>query len=150
MPQSHSCVLVHFAFSTKNRRRLIEPEIETELYPFLGGVFKDCDCPALAIGGTEDHLHILCRLAKTVSQAEIMEEAKTRSSKWIKSKGPQYQKFYWQAGYGAFSIGQSQADVVKRYIARQKQHHKKVTFQEEYLALIKKYDVEFDERYMWD
>mgnify|MGYP001568160075 CR=1 FL=1 len=124
MPQSLSCVLVHFVFSTKNRQRLILPEIEADLHAFLGGIFRDCGSPALTVGGAEDHVHILSLLAKTMSQSAMMEEAKTRSSKWIKRKGNAYRQFYWQSGYGAFSIARSKVAALRGYIARQKQHHR--------------------------
>jgi putative transposase len=150
MPQSLSLILVHLVFSTKNREPLIRSEIEGELQAFLGGIARDCGCPALAIGGTEDHRHLLCSLSRTRTVASLVEDLKTRSSKWIKTKGPAYAGFSWQAGYGAFSIGKSQIGVVLRYIMNQKQHHRKLSFQDEFRALLRKYDVAYDERYIWD
>jgi REP element-mobilizing transposase RayT len=98
----------------------------------------------------EDHVHLLFRLGRKRSLAEIVEEVKKSSSKWIKTKGPQYKDFYWQSGYGAFSIGQSGIDALKAYIANQKEHHRKKTFQEEFREFLAKYQIEYDERYVWD
>ncbi|MBI3831990.1 MAG: transposase [Planctomycetes bacterium] len=150
MPQSLACILVHIVFGTKRRQRMIDAELETRLYPYLGGIFRDCASPALAIGGVEDHIHVLCFLSKSMSVAETVEEAKTRSSKWIKERGAEYRGFYWQAGYGAFSIGKSQVPALEKYIALQKQHHKKKSFEEEFVALLKKYEIEYDPKYLWD
>ena len=150
MPHSLSSILIHLIFSTKNREPLLTPEIETELYPYLASIFNAMKSPALIINGTSDHLHTLFSLSRVVTIADIVEEVKTESSKWIKTKGREFRNFHWQSGYGAFSIGQSQAPTVKRYIARQKEHHRRVTFQDEYRKFLKAYDIEYDERYVWD
>ena len=150
MPQSLSSILIHLIFSTKNREPLLTPEIETELYPYLASIFNAMKSPALIINGTSDHLHMLFSLSRVVTIADIVEEVKTESSKWIKTKGREFRNFHWQSGYGAFSIGQSQVPTVKRYIARQKEHHRHVTFQDEYRKFLKAYDIEYDERYVWD
>src|ERR1051326_5018219 len=144
MPQSLSSILIHLIFSTKNREPLLTPEIETELYPYLASIFNAMKSPALIINGTSDHLHTLFSLSRVVTIADIVEEVKTESSKWIKTKGREFRNFHWQSGYGAFSIGQSQARTVKRYIARQKEHHRHVTFQDEYRKFLKAYDIEYD------
>jgi putative transposase len=150
MPQSLSSVLVHLVFSTKNRIPLISAEIEPELHAFVGGIARDCGCSLLAAGGVEDHCHLLCSLSRTISISTLMEELKTRSSKWIKTKGVTFSGFHWQNGYGAFSIGQSQVNSLKAYFAVQKTHHKKVSFQDEFRVFLRKYEITFDERYMWD
>jgi putative transposase len=150
MPQSLSVVLVHLIFSTKEREPFIRPEIEPELHAMLGGIGRDIQCTVLAVGGTADHVHLLCLLSRTVAIASLVEELKTRSSKWVKTKGNLFAKFHWQRGYGVFSVGRSQEEQVKRYIAGQKAHHRKVTFQDEVRAFLKKYGVEYDERYVWD
>jgi len=150
MPQSLSSILIHLIFSTKNREALLTPEIETELYPYLASIFNAMKSPALIINGTSDHLHTLFSLSRVVTIADIVEEVKTESSKWIKTKGREFRNFHWQSGYGAFSIGQSQVSTVKRYITRQKEHHRHVTFQDEYRKFLKAYDIEYDERYVWD
>jgi putative transposase len=150
MPQSHAVVLVHLVFSTKNRHPWIRPEIEPELHPYLATVFRSLDSPTLTINGTFDHVHILFRLGRKIALANVVEEIKTSSSKWIKTKGAEYAKFYWQNGYGAFSIGQSGVEALKKYIARQKEHHRKKTFQDEFRTFLAKYEVDYDERYVWD
>jgi putative transposase len=150
MPQSLANVLVHIIFSTKNRTPFIKSDIEIELFPYLSSIFKACHSPAHQIGGTEDHIHVVCSLSRTITIADLLEEVKKSSSKWIKTKGPEFSRFAWQNGYGAFSIGQSQLSVVKSYIVRQKEHHRKKTFQDEFREFMKKYQIQFDERYVWD
>ena len=150
MPQSLSSVLIHLVFSTKLREPFITPAIEPELHKYLATVFRGCDSPALSIGGDRDHIHALLALARTWAVADVVEEVKTSSSKWIKTKGREFRQFHWQAGYGAFSIGQSNVAALKRYIAGQKEHHRRRSCQDEYRALLKKYDVDYDERYVWD
>ncbi len=150
MPQSLSSILIHLIFSTKNREPFITPEIETELFPYMASIFKAMKSPALIINGTADHVHSLLTLSRVVTMADLVEEVKSESSKWVKTKGRQFRNFYWQSGYGAFSIGQSQVPTLKRYIARQRQHHSSVTFQDEFRKFLKLYSVEYDERYVWD
>jgi putative transposase len=150
MPQSLANILIHIVFSTKNRAPLIRPEIEPELHPYMASICRACQCPAHAIGGTEDHIHLVCSLGRTVAVATLLEEIKKSTSKWMKTKGELYSQFSWQAGYGAFSIGQSQLDAVKKYIARQREHHRRRTFQEEFREFLAKYQVPYDERYVWD
>ena len=136
-------------FSTKNRRSIITPEVESELYAYMGGIMKNLDSRCLAAGGTENHVHLLISLSKNIALSKLMEEIKKSSSKWIKARGPGLGTFVWQEGYGAFSIGQSQVEAVRQYIARQKERHKKQTFEEEFITLLKKYQVPYDERYIW-
>lgn len=150
MSQSLSSVLIHLVFSTKNREPLITPAIEPQLHPYMASVFRGLKSPALTIDGITDHLHILFALARVISIADLVQEVKTETSKWIKKKGSEFANFHWQSGYGAFSIGQSQVTSVKRYISNQKRHHQRVTFQEEYRKFLKRYQIEYDERYVWD
>ena len=150
MPQSLAAVYVHLVYSAKNREPLIRPEIEEELRCYHAGILRELDSPMLCSNGTADHVHILLRLGRKASIAELVEELKKSSSKWIKTKGPQYQNFYWQSGYGAFSIGQSGIANLKKYIANQKEHHRKKTFQDEFRAFLAKYEIPYDERYVWD
>ncbi len=150
MPQSLASVLVHVVFSTKNRQPLIRPEIEPELHPYLATACRTLDSPTLTINGTEDHVHVLLRLGRKIALAELVQEIKTSSLKWIKTKGLPYQGFHWQNGYGAFSIGQSGVEALQAYIANQKEHHRRKTFQEEFRALLAKYRIEYDERHVWD
>jgi REP element-mobilizing transposase RayT len=150
MPQSLSSILIHLIFSTKHREPFITTKIEEELHPYMAKIFHELHTPSLAINGSGDHIHILFALGRVIAVADLVEEVKTESSKWIKTKGPEFRNFHWQNGYGAFSIGQSQVPTVKRYIARQKQHHRRVTFQDEYRKFLKAYGIDYDERYVWD
>lgn len=150
MPQSLSSILIHFVFSTKHREPFITTAIEPELHPYMAKIFRALKSPSLTIDGTTDHVHILFALGRAIRIADLVEEVKTESSKWIKTKGPEFRNFHWQAGYGAFSIGQSQVPILKRYIARQKLHHQRVTFQDEYRKFLKSYGIDYDERYVWD
>ncbi len=150
MPQSLSSVLIHLVFSTKNREPALTEAIEKELHPYMATIFRALKSPSLAIDGTTDHVHILFSLGRVIKTAELVEEVKTASSKWIKTKGPEFRGFHWQKGYGAFSIGQSQVLILKRYIARQKLHHQRITFQDEYRSFLKAYGIDYDERYVWD
>ena len=141
---------IHLVLSTKYREPLIDEAIESELYAYLGGICNQLECQPVKIGGFTDHIHILCMLSKKTALMKLVEELKSHSSKWIKTKGEIYLNFYWQGGYGAFSVNPAEMDVVVRYIENQKEHHRKKSFQEEYRAFLKKYEVEYDERYVWD
>ena len=148
MPQSLSRVLLHFVFSTKNRRPIINKEIQGHLHAYLTGILKNLKCPSLQTGGTEDHVHILCSLSRTIAISDVLEEIKKSSSKWMKTK--EVQEFSWQTGYGAFSIGESQVDRLIHYIQSQHEHHKEISFQDEFRKFLKLYNIEYDERYVWD
>jgi REP element-mobilizing transposase RayT len=150
MPQSLSSILVHLVFSTKNREPFITPAIESELHPYMATVLRELKSPSLAIDGSNDHVHVLFSLARVVTVADLVEELKTSTSKWIKTKGHEFRNFHWQTGYGAFSIGQSNLEILKRYIRNQKAHHQRVTFQDEYRKFLKSYGIDYDERYVWD
>lgn len=148
MPQSLANVLVHLVFSTKDRTPYLTSDIRRELFPYMGGVLRNIECPVLQIGGVEDHVHILLRLSRTISLAQLVEKTKTSTSKWIKTKGPA--DFAWQAGYGAFSVQQNETDRVIRYLQGQEEHHRTVSFQDELRGLLNEAGLAFDERYMWD
>lgn len=141
---------IHLVFSTKHRQPLIYPPVEAELHSYLGGICNNLECQAIKVGGYTDHVHILCMLSKKIALMKLVEEVKSHSSKWIKTKGECYENFYWQDGYGAFSVNPSEVEKVVAYIANQHAHHGKKDFQEEYRAFLKKYDTEYDERYVWD
>jgi putative transposase len=141
---------LHIIFSTKHRAALINDKVEEDLYAYLGGICKNLDCQPIKIGGYVDHVHVLCMLSKKIALVKLLEELKSHSSKWIKTKGAGLENFYWQDGYGAFSVNPSEIDAVIKYIANQKEHHIKTTFQDEYRAFLKKYKVEYDERYVWE
>jgi len=150
MPQSLSKVLVHIIFSTKNRHNFISKEIKDELCRYISGILKNIKSEPVMINGVSDHIHILCTLPRTITQAGLLEEIKKSSSKWIKTKYRSFEKFAWQSGYGIFSVSSSLIKNVVTYIKNQEEHHKKVTFQEEFILFLKKYNIEYDERYLWD
>ncbi|CAN5341327.1 IS200/IS605 family transposase [soil metagenome] len=141
---------MHIIFSTKYREPFIQEPVEAELHAYLGGICKNLECHPIKIGGYTDHIHILCMLSKKITLMKLLEDVKSPSSKWMKTKGSDYENFYWQNGYGAFSVNPAEVDTVINYIANQKEHHKTKTFQDEYRAFLKKYHVEYDERYVWD
>ena len=141
---------VHIVFRTKYGIPFIDEQLEGELFKYLGGICNELECQVIQVGGHKDHIHILCKLSKKIALAQLVEKLKSHSSKWVKTKGQKYKKFYWQNGYGAFSVNPSEVDVVIHYIANQREHHTKRKFKEEYSAFLKKYDVDYDERYVWD
>ena len=150
MPRSLSSILIHLIFSTKNREPVLTPVIQTELHPYIAVTLDNLGCPSLQVGGVEDHVHLFFGLSRTRTVAGVVETVKTSSSKWIKTKGADFADFHWQAGYGAFSVNQSDADEVAAYICNQARHHQKLTFQEEYRRMLERYHVAFDEKYVWD
>jgi REP element-mobilizing transposase RayT len=150
MSQSLVKNLIHLVYSTKCRQPWISPEHRAGLYAYQAGIFKEWESPALLIGGVEDHVHALFSLSKNHALKKIVEEVKKGSSKWMKTEGPRIADFYWQAGYGAFSVSQSNVESVFRYIQNQEEHHRKITFQDELRELFLRHGVEFDERYVWD
>lgn len=151
MPQSLAKILVHVVFSTKDRRPFLrDKSLREELHRYLGGILAHHDCQTLIIGGVEDHVHLLTTLSRTGTAAEMVKEVKRGSSLWLKTKTPDLQDFAWQNGYGIFSIGFSQVDAVRNYIADQEEHHRRVSFQDEFREFLKRYEVAFDERYVWD
>ncbi len=150
MPQSLAYNYIHITFSNKNRKKIIRDDIKNELFDYLGGICSHLECNPIRVGGHKDHVHIFCLLSKKVPLITLMEELKKNSSKWIKTKSNFYKNFYWQTGYGAFSVSPKQTEIVVNYINNQEDHHKKKTFQEEYRAFLKEYGVTYDERYVWD
>lgn len=150
MPQSLASILIHIIFSTKNREPLILPEISQELYSYITGIARTHESLVHEIGGIEDHVHLLISLPRTLPLSKLIEEVKKGSSKWIKTKGEIYSKFAWQYGYGAFSIGQSAYENLRKYIQTQQIHHKKISFQDEYRVFLKKYHINYNEEYVWD
>jgi putative transposase len=149
MPQSLARNVIHLIFSTKNREPFILTEIRDELLRYLTGTLNALKCPTIKVGGVADHVHIfLFCLSRTMPLSKVVEEVKKSSSKWMKEQG--VAGFYWQNGYGAFSVSPSNEGAVKGYIGRQEEHHKTKTFQEEYREFLKKHNIEWDERYVWD
>ena len=150
MPQSLAKVYVHIIFSTKNRKPFITKDITNELYAYIAGILKNLKSDVIKINGTQDHLHILCTLPRTITIAKVLEETKKSSSKWIKTKGVKWVKFAWQDGYGIFSISESDLIETTSYIANQENHHKRLSFKEELKKFLEDYGIEYDERYLWD
>lgn len=149
MSQSLVKIIVHVVFSTKNRVDIITPEIEARLYGYIEGIIRNNKARMIIAGGTANHIHILISIGRC-DIAELVGDIKRDSSSWIEKQGDQFRGFYWQRGYGAFSIGESQVPAVSRYIRDQKTHHTKQSYQDEFRALCRKYGVEIDERYCWD
>jgi putative transposase len=147
MPQLLSNVYVHVVFGTKHRQPLIHEEIQKELYDYIAGICSRLDCPVLQIGGVADHVHVLSVFSRTVTVAQLLQEIKQSSSSWVKY--PSMSNFYWQDGCGGFGVSASALNTVKRYIANQKEHHSKATYQEEYLRILKEEGVKYDERCLW-
>jgi len=147
MPQSLSLVIVHVIFSTKDRAEVLNKNISPELYLYLATIARNLDCECYRAGGASNHVHLAIRLSRTITIAKLIEELKTSSTKWLKSHLP---NFSWQRGYGAFSVGPSDLPALLAYIDTQEEHHRKHSFEDEFRALLKKYGVEHDERYMWD
>ena len=141
---------VHIVFSTKHRQVFIHDDIEEELFAYMGGICNRLGCTVLKVGGYRDHVHILCMLSTKIALMKLLEEVKSHSSKWIKTKGEALQGFYWQNGYGAFSVNPTDVEIVVNYIAKQREHHTKTSFKNEYRKFLKKYRVEYDEKYVWD
>lgn len=150
MSQSLSSVLVHTIFSTKLRNPLIKKEIRSDLYAYIAGISQKQKSYVHEIGGVDDHVHMLITLPRTIALSDLLEEIKKSSSKFIKTRGPEYREFSWQKCYGAFSIGQSGYENLRKYIQNQEEHHKKVSFQDKFRSFLKKYNVSFDENYVWD
>lgn len=151
MAQSLSKIYIHVVFSTKGRENhLADERIRKEMHAYLATVLKEYDSPALLINGTDNHVHILCLLSRNFALAKIIGETKRNSSKWVKTKGPQFNGFGWQNGYGAFSVSSSNVEAVRNYIARQEQHHERMTFQDEFREFLVKHGIKFDERHLWD
>src|SRR2546422_1928190 len=140
----------HCVFSTKERRRVITPALRERLWPFLGGIARQNKMKAIEIGGVEDHVHILLSLPATISIAKALQLIKGGSSKWVHETFPEHGLFAWREKYGAFSVSVSQLDNVIGYIKGQEEHHRKITFQEEFVALLKKHGIQYDEQYLWD
>ena len=150
MPQSLSYLLVHVVFSTKDRAPVLEASVRRPLHAYLATVARNAACECYRVGGIADHVHFAIRLSRTTTMAKLVEELKTASSKWLKTQSSALGAFAWQRGYGAFSVGHPHLDELLHYIDTQEEHHRTRTFQEEYIAFLKKYGIEYDERYVWD
>ena len=151
MPQSLAQIYIHLVFSTKERQAYLQDlTLRKEMHDYLGGACNGLNCPVLRVGGVADHVHVLFRLGRSISVADLVKEVKRESSKWVKTKAASAQDFSWQNGYGAFSISPSHVDAVRVYIEEQEEHHRDVSFQDEFRRLLTKYGLEWDERFVWD
>ena len=150
MAQSLSKLFVHIIFHVKNNACAIHPRDKQELFAYIGSIIKDNESIPILINGVEDHVHILCVMSKNIALAKMVEEIKRHSSRWIKTKDKKYRSFAWQGGYGGFSVSPSLHDKTKHYIEKQEEHHKKMTFKEEYLLFLKEYGIEYNEQYLWN
>ena len=149
MGQSLSKQYTHIIFHIKTTSVKIRSKEKQGLYAYIGAIIKDRQSIPIIINGVEDHIHILCVLSKNISLADFLEDIKKYSSRWIKTKDNYYKNFAWQGGYGGFSVSPSLHDKTKKYIENQEEHHKKMTFREEYLLFLKEYEIEYDENYLW-
>lgn len=151
MPQSLAKIYLHLVFSTKDRApSLSKRELRQETHAYLAGACRKLGSPSLIVGGVEDHVHILCYMSRTLAVADLVKEVKRESSKWIKTKDGVSSGFRWQGGYGAFSVSPSHVDKLRKYIANQEAHHRHESFQDEFLRLLRKYGVSYDEKYLWE
>jgi REP element-mobilizing transposase RayT len=151
MPQSLANMIVHLVFSTKDREACFtDAEKMNSMHAYLGGISAKLECPTIVIGGVADHVHILARMSRTISLADWAKELKRASTIWMQGEWPEFATFHWQAGYGAFSVSQSNTDAVVKCIRNQPEHHRTRTFQEEFRAMLRKHGIECDERYVWD
>ena len=151
MPQSLAKVLVHVVFSTKQRRGLLQADdLRDQMHRYLAGISDRLNCPPVIVGGAEDHVHLLARQSRTITLADWVKELKRASSIWAKKKTSQWSCFQWQAGYGAFSVSQSRRSQVKQYIESQIEHHRQLSFQDEFRELLRKHEIEYDEQYIWE
>lgn len=150
MPQSLAQILVHLVFSTKYREPLLADTYRDELHAYIGGIVANHKGTLLKAGSVSDHIHLLIAHPRTCAPADLVQEVKTGSSKWLKTKSPSLAQFHWQNGYGIFSVSPFHRPVVEKYIANQAEHHRVKTFKEEYRRMLEEHEVEYDERYVWD
>jgi len=149
MPHSYSNLLIHVAFSTKGRARSIDAPIQPDLWAYMGGIVREMRGTARLINGVQDHVHMLISLPADISLADCLRVVKTNSSRWIHEAFPHHRSFAWQTGYGAFSVSASNEKQVFRYIQDQERHHRRMTFEEEFISLLRKHAISFDERFLW-
>lgn len=150
MPQSLAKLYVHLVFSTKNRQPTLDVTIRPRVHAYLAQAVRDLGSPWVVVGGVADHVHFLFDFGRDQRPVDYVERAKRESSKFVKTLGDQHRGFYWQRGYGLFSVGPADRDAAEAYVRNQEEHHRTRTFQEEFRGLLQRYDVPFDERYVWD
>jgi REP element-mobilizing transposase RayT len=150
MPSSYTCLRYHLIWSTKHREPLIADDLREQLLQYIGGICRNHGGKLLAAGGMPDHLHLLADLSKQQAMADAVRDIKANASAWVHETFPQYQAFAWQTGYAAFTVSYSGTDAVKQYVAQQAEHHRVRTFQEEFIEFLRRHEIEFDERYLWE
>jgi len=151
MSQSLVQIYVHVVFTTKHRQPfLVDSVFRSRVHAYLAGICNNAGSPAIMVGGVADHVHLLCRLSKTSDVSSLIRDLKRDSTNWLRLENPRMHEFHWQNGYGAFSVSPGHVEQLKEYIANQEEHHKIVSFQDEFRRLCQKYDLEIDERYVWD
>lgn len=149
MPQSFGSLHCHIVFSTKNRQPYIEDDVQSRLFKYVGGIARNLKCPLIAAGGMPDHVHLLCSMSRTVAVADFVRAIKSNSSSWMHGDVG-ITEFHWQEGYGAFAVSYSNINSVKHYLANQREHHRVKSFQDEFRELLRRHELEWDERYVWD
>ena len=149
MPHSFSSLLIHAIFSTKDRLRFMDTDLRSKLFPYMGGILRELGATARLINGTEDHVHLLLNLPADLSVSECMRVLKANSFRWVHEMVPRRGAFGWQTGYAAFTVSASNEDAVFEYIRNQEEHHRRISFEEEFVALLRKHRVPFDEKFLW-
>ena len=150
MSQSLTKIYAHLIFSTKNRQHWLDDDIRPRVHGYLASVIRELESPWVVVGGVDDHVHILFDIGKKTAPVKFVEQVKRESSKFVKTLGTKYGRFYWQRGYGMFSVSPKDRDEAEHYVRNQEEHHRTRSFQDEYRAILSKYDIEFDEQYVWD
>lgn len=150
MPQSLTKLYAHLIFSTKNRKPFVVNEIQERVHAYLATVVRNLDSPYVVVGGVADHVHILFDMGKKHPPVEFVEQVKRESSKFVKTLGPQYHNFYWQRGYAMFSVSPTHLVDAEKYIRNQEEHHRTKSFQDEFRSFLERYNIEYDEQYVWD
>ena len=150
MPQSLTKLYAHLVFSTKNRQPFLDDSIQSRVHAYIATTIRNLDSPWVVVGGVADHVHILFDMGKKHAPLQFVEHVKRESSKFVKTLGDRYERFYWQRGYGMFSVSPMHRDEAEVYVRNQKEHHQKRTFQEEFRAMLAQYEIEYDEQYVWD
>ena len=149
MPHSFVSFLIHAVFSTKDRQPTLAPELSSRLFPYIGGIIRELHGTPLAVNGPADHVHLLLSIPANVSVAEALRVVKANSSRWVHEQFPAQSGFAWQSGYGAFTVSRSKLDDVRNYVTSQQEHHRLVSFQDEFLALLNKHGIQYDARGLW-
>lgn len=150
MSQALAKIYLHLIFSTKNRERSIPDDIRADLHSYMGGILNGLGCSPIEINTEPDHVHVLFVMPRTETLSNVVGQLKKSSNDWLRNRDSKFQDFYWQGGYGVFSVSQSNVEEVRQYIRGQREHHKQVSFQDEFRTFLKRYEIEFDERYVWD